>query len=146
MMDIDPEIRRLILALRNDNLEKDNGYPAAKALIRMGELALPALIEALQYSWTESVRASAAFALGEIGSIRAVPMLITALEFGAKDEPTTVTEQALKALEKIRTQDALAAVLRWFREHDYAYDDGQGDLEDIDDIADLDDDESAWLL
>jgi HEAT repeat protein len=116
MGDADNEIKRLIAELRYDS---PNGhYTAAKALVALGEVVTPALIDVLENSWLENERASAAFALGELKAGVAVPALIDALELGANDPPTTVTEHALDALEKIRTRDALAAVIRWYRDHD----------------------------
>lgn len=110
-MEID--IKRLVMKLHMERAETRNN--AAKALIEIGEKAVPALIHTLDESWSEQARAAAAFALGQIGSPHAVPALIRALELGACDTPTSVSEVAVKALQSIGTEEAKHAV-RLFHE------------------------------
>jgi HEAT repeat protein len=86
------------------------------ALYKLGETAVPGLIQALR--WPESaIRRGAASALGRIGSAAAVPELIRLL----KDEETglyssRICDVAAEALRKIGTPEALAAVRQWRRE------------------------------
>ncbi len=103
--------------------ETENFQHATFALSAIGEPAVPALIEALR-SDNESIRASAAYALGDIGSAaqEAVPSLTQALQ----DESAWVKRHAAEALGLIgqpvqNTVPALIALLRdehyWIRDN-----------------------------
>lgn len=69
-----------------------SGY--VKRCVKLGNIAVPVLLEALAKS---NVRVSAARALGEIGDKRAVPVLLEAL----KDQDSNVRAEAATALEKM---------------------------------------------
>lgn len=69
------------------------GNEAAKALVKLGELAFVPLLDALEHKdWR--VRVNAIWALGEIKDIRAVTALISVLNDGSE----TVRSSAIHAL------------------------------------------------
>lgn len=83
---------------------------AAYSLIDIGRPAGPALIRALRQSKQEEQRSLAAFVLGQIKALEAVPALIEALEIEAHDRPVLVlTNQAYDSLLEIGTPEALTA-------------------------------------
>lgn len=83
--------------------------------ILLGKEAVPGLVSALQ-DWDGPTRRGAAWVLGELGDVRAIPALITLLNdvegglFGIGDR---VCDVAAEALEKINSDDARTALERW---------------------------------
>ncbi len=105
----------LIEALRIEALRDEDFYvrrQAADALVKIGDVAVPALIETLRDE-DDDVRRQAAGALGEIGDA-AVPALIEAL----RDESFYVREQAAEALGLIGDAAAVPALIEALRDED----------------------------
>lgn len=76
-------------------------YTAVEALIKIGEPAIPALIEVLKVGdW--DLRGRTAEALGEIGDKTAIPALTEAL----KDKDKSVRDAAAEALKKLEGKKA----------------------------------------
>ncbi len=96
----DASVNDLIEKMRNVN--KDIREDAIKALVQKGQLAIEALIEALQDN-NPMVRKNAAWALGEIRDTLAVEPLISKLP----DKAHEVREYAAGALGKIKDNRAV---------------------------------------
>ncbi|AGA92417.1 HEAT repeat-containing protein (plasmid) [Thioflavicoccus mobilis 8321] len=113
----DPTVRRVLHLTNLVRYHERERLYATKQLIELGNAAaeaIPALITALRDE-EETVRASAADALGEIG-LPAVPALITAL----RDEEWEVRERAAEALEKIgpAASQAIPALITALRDEE----------------------------
>jgi HEAT repeat protein len=96
----------LIELLHNEKLKWSLQGDIAKALGKLGEDAIPDLIEAMS-DGDASVREGAAKALGIIGATTAVPFLIDAL----RDENWLVRGKAAEALGKIGDSRAVPALI-----------------------------------
>lgn len=112
-----------IPALAEALRDTDSGvrYTAVGALGRIGNpAAIPALLDAL-HDADSRMRSAAAQALGSIGDPAAVPALIERLvdTNKASFSKSRVCDDAVAALEKIGTPEALEAVRRW-REDEFA--------------------------
>lgn len=87
--------------------------PDVRAMVARSFLAIPAqravdlLIRSLEADPYEATRANAAWALGESGDRRAVPVLIRALQ----DEDTFVRLRAVSALMKFRAREAVPGLV-----------------------------------
>lgn len=85
--------------------------PAYQELIRFGDAAVPALIDALRHHKSDEVRRMAAYCLGEIKSSDAVLPLIDALR--DTTEPVAVgAAQALQVIVDERAREPLAQLLQ----------------------------------
>lgn len=105
----DPEATpALIEALREPTVNQSVREALATALVKIGEPALPALIEALQTHPHYLVRRAAALILGRIGNLVAVPKLIGALE----DPSSDVRARAAIALGWLKDPKAVPPLLQ----------------------------------
>ncbi len=90
----------------------------ANALEQFGSSALeamPHLIRVLQYWEPPSLQEAVVRALGAIGDDSCVPALVNALNF-SKDDTANPPEAAARALLRMGTPEALAAVNQWVEE------------------------------
>lgn len=96
--------------------DRDVRFDAAGELKDIGEPAVPGLLNLLQYSENGSVRRSAAWALGEIGSLEAVDELIRRLDDHDRSANTgkRVSDTAAEALQRIGSEKAMDAVTEWW--------------------------------
>jgi HEAT repeat protein len=113
-------LQGLLVAIRDDDFLISDA--AGKALSKLGELALPGLVEALTHKNVD-VRGVATEALGRIGSEEAIPYLADALadtEVPAWEE-TRVCDIAAAALARINTEKSLFTLENWRKEQGSSY-------------------------
>ena len=97
-----------------DQLAREEGAARRRArfaLAAMGVAAVPALLRALRDSRSAHVRWGVVKALGEIGDVRAIPMLVAALE---DDDPDVawLAAAALRRFERAAWSELLRALIR----------------------------------
>jgi len=116
-MDSKEKIKELINTLSNENMTKEDYKMVFDTLVRMGEAAVPYLIEVLENGnayWY--VRCRAAELLGKIGDKRALPELIKI--FMNKDNNLDVRKSAIEAVATIGDKRALPELIKIFMNKD----------------------------
>lgn len=103
---IEATIQKLITELAST--DPQTRINAILGLTRVGKAATPTLVEILCKSESKDSRWYAAYVLGTIGDVEAIPALLEALK-----DVESVAQSARRALKAIGTPEALKAIDKW---------------------------------